>query len=60
MRTLIPLLYWLGLLIALVGVGLRFWLDDLRLGFSVALIGVALVVAARLAHALRRRIAGGK
>jgi type IV secretory pathway TrbD component len=60
MRVLIPLLYWVGLLIALVGVGLRFWLGEVRLGLTLALIGVALIVAARLAHALRRRLARGR
>ena len=60
MRVLIPLLYWLGLLIALVGVGLRFWLGEVMLGLAVALVGVALVVAARLAHALHRRLIRGR
>jgi hypothetical protein len=60
MRTLIPLLYWFGLLIALVGIGLRFWLGDLRLALALALVGVAMIVAARLAHLWRRRTVGSR
>lgn len=58
MRLAIPLLYWLGLLVVLAGLYLRFWTGQLataRWSLAVALVGIALVLAARLAQALVAR-----
>ncbi|HET9784573.1 MAG TPA: hypothetical protein VFP94_06380 [Terriglobales bacterium] len=53
MRLVFPLLYWFGLILALIGVGLRFWMDAGSLGLAVAVAGVALLLFARLAQRLR-------
>lgn len=59
MRGLFPLLYWLGILLALAGVFFRFWWQAPRLGLSLAVAGVALAIATRVAVALRRAWAPG-
>lgn len=53
-RRLFPLIYWIGLLIALAGVVMRFWLEWLGSGLGATLAGVGLILAARLAVAVRR------
>jgi len=58
MKLAVPLLYWLGLLIVLAGLFLRFWMGQpemARWGLAVALVGMALVLAARVAQAMIRR-----
>ena len=54
MGKVFPLLYWIGLLITLVGMILRFWLGMWTTGLALALTGLALLLAARIAQALRR------
>lgn len=54
MSRAFPLLYWLGLVLTLVGIGLRFWLGWLRAGLAVAIVGVALLLLSRLASAIPR------
>jgi len=55
MKQIFPLLYWLGLVVALVGMGLRFWLGRWELGLAVAVAGVALLLAGRLAQRLQKK-----
>ena len=50
MRRFFPLLYWIGLVVTLAGIGMRFWLGWLRLGLVVALAGLALLLASRAAR----------
>lgn len=54
MQRFFPLLYWIGLAITLAGFGLRFWVGWLRAGTAVALLGLALLLAARVANAAGR------
>lgn len=54
MSRIFPLLYWFGLVVTLVGIGLRFWLGWLRAGLVIALLGVAMLLLSRLAIALPR------
>lgn len=54
MGRIFPLLYWFGLVVTLVGIGLRFWLGWLRAGLVVALIGIAMLLLSRLVIALPR------
>ncbi|MGH9484360.1 MAG: hypothetical protein ACRD1F_04830 [Terriglobales bacterium] len=60
MKLLFPLLYWVGLIVALIGVGLRFWMGSLQWGLGLAVLGVLLLLGARVAqtlyHHLRRPI----
>src|SRR6185437_2479024 len=47
MKLAVPLLYWLGLLIVLAGLFLRFWMGQpemARWGLAMALVGMALVL----------------
>lgn len=53
-RFLFPLLYWFGLILALLGVGLRFWLGSQHWGLVLAVVGVGLLLCARVAQAVRR------
>lgn len=53
-RRIFPLLYWIGLLIALTGLVLRFWLGWLKPGLYVALAGVALLLMVRVVAAAAR------
>ncbi len=58
MKLAVPLLYWLGLLIVLAGLFLRFWMGQpemARWGLAMALVGMALVLAARVAQAMIHR-----
>ncbi|HEY8055833.1 MAG TPA: hypothetical protein VIE13_07965 [Terriglobales bacterium] len=54
MKLVFPLLYWFGLILALIGVGLRFWMGAWGLGLALAVAGVALLLTARLTQRLRR------
>ena len=54
MAKIFPLLYWIGLLIALCGLAADLWLGYRTLGSGLALAGLALLLAARAAQALRR------
>ena len=56
MRLVFPLLYWFGLMLALIGVGLRFWMGAGSLGLAVA---VADAHPGALAAAHRRTRAPG-
>lgn len=66
MKILFPLLYWVGLILALIGVALRFWMGSLSWGLGLAVIGVLLLLGARvgqtLHHHLRRSVqkSGGR
>lgn len=60
MKILFPLLYWVGLILALIGVALRFWMGSLSWGLGLAVIGLLLLLGARvgqtLQHHLRREV----
>lgn len=51
----VTLLYWIGLLIVLAGLWLRFWLGWWGWGLVVALVGLAMIVVARVLGTLHRR-----
>ncbi len=48
-------LYWVGFLLALTGLALRFWMNQPQAGLVLAITGVGLVLAARVNAAIRRR-----
>ncbi|MGH9486200.1 MAG: hypothetical protein ACRD04_01235 [Terriglobales bacterium] len=54
MRLLFPLLYWVGLILALIGVGLRFWMGSQHWGVGLAVAGLLLLLGARLGQTLHR------
>ena len=53
-RRLFRILYWSGFSLALVGVLLRLRSGATNLGLALAVIGVGLVISARIASAIRR------
>jgi hypothetical protein len=54
-QILLNSLYWLGVLLVLTGVALRFTLGKPQWALALALIGAALLLAARVNSALRPR-----
>ncbi|HXR96494.1 MAG TPA: hypothetical protein VN709_01500 [Terriglobales bacterium] len=48
-NAVFPLLYWFGLLVALTGIALRYWTTWPHLGSALALVGVAVLILARVA-----------
>ena len=54
MRGLFPLLYWVGLLLVLAGIGARFWLLQPRLSLGLALAGLVLLLIGRGGQTARR------
>lgn len=53
-QRIFPLLYWIGLVVTLAGIGLRLWLARLELGMAVAVAGIVLLLAGRLAQRMRK------
>jgi hypothetical protein len=50
----VSLLYWIGLLIVLAGLWLRFWLAWRGWALAVALVGLAMILLARVLGTLHR------
>ncbi len=53
-RRLFRILYWTGFLLAVAGVLLRLWPGGVKAGLALAVIGVGLLLAARIGASIRR------
>lgn len=53
-QRLFRILYWAGFLLAIAGVLLRLVPGGARVGLALAVVGVGLLVAARIGAAIRR------
>jgi drug/metabolite transporter (DMT)-like permease len=53
-QRLFRILYWTGFLLAVAGVLLRFWPGGVKAGLALAVIGVGLLIAARIGASIRR------
>lgn len=53
-QRLFRILYWTGFLLAVAGVLLRLWPRGMKAGLALAVIGVGLLIAARIGASIRR------